>query len=203
MNFIGVLSAKNLTSQILILKMFVRPIQYRDPKYFCVCVLCLCPNVHVHAHVARHCSGTGGDVSWFDALSTAHIYQGTIGDQHLILEQEKGWATEQPLNLPYHLMFTQFLPPQPHVTTQPMSALGNPRPGSSHMVLKSGWRVSDGFFILKPFQAVSAGWWQMLAHIPHFTWAFMFAEGIAPMGKKAIFHWKTGQGASSESKHLE
>lgn len=43
----------------------------------------------------------------------------------------------------------------------------------------------------------------MLIHMPHFTWALMFAEGIALMGKKAIFNWKTGQGASSESKHLE
>lgn len=59
-------------------------------------------------------------------------------------------------------------------------------------------------FILKPSHAVSAGWWQTLVHKPHFTWAFTYAKGIAPMGKKkAIFCWKIGQGASSESKHIE
>lgn len=39
-------------------------------------------------------------------------------------------------------------------------------------------------FILKPSHAVSAGWWQTLVHKPHFTWAFTYAKGIAPMGKK-------------------
>lgn len=44
----------------------------------------------------------------------------------------------------------------------------------------------------------------MLVHEPHFTWAFTYAEGITPMGKKkAIFHWKIGQAASWESKHIE
>ena len=39
-------------------------------------------------------------------------------------------------------------------------------------------------FILKPSHAVSAGWQQMLVHKPHFTWAFTYAKGITPMGKK-------------------
>lgn len=65
-----------------------------------------------------------------------------------------------------------------------------------HRILTQCSKAAEGslmvFFIHKTSHAVSAGWWQTLVHRPHFTWAFMFAEGVTPMGKKAIFHWKTG-----------
>lgn len=58
-------------------------------------------------------------------------------------------------------------------------------------------------FALKPSHAVSAGWWQMW-YISHVSLgrSLMLRE-LLSWEKKAIFHWKTGQGASSESKHIE
>lgn len=55
-------------------------------------------------------------------------------------------------------------------------------------ILMWPWEWAMGSLLVsfspKPTPPVSAGWWQMLVHEPHFTWAFTYAEGITPMGKK-------------------
>lgn len=89
-----------------------------------------------------------------------------------------------------HCVVTGFTPP-PNIHTVPPTAASCHH--ADHVTQCQGiltWcsKMAEGSlmvsFILKPSQAVSAGWWQMLVHTPHFTWAFMFAEGITPMGKR-------------------
>lgn len=131
------------------------------------------------------------------------------GDQDPSLEQEKGRDAElspdspttySPQRAPHYSL----VPSGSAVHTAGTQVTESPAPGNSHVVVKSGCGVSAGFLHPETIHTVSAGWWQTLVHKPHFTWAFTYAEGITPMGKKrAIFHWKIGQEASWESKHIE
>lgn len=162
--------------------------------------------MHVHVHVVCQYSGRWNDVHRFDELSIARL-------PHISSRDHRRSASRPGAGERLRHWIVTECTPSPHIhssshySLMPPCCPCQPWVTQCHGILTQCSKVAEGslmvFFILKPSHAVSAGWWQTLVHMPHFTWAFMFTEETTPMGKKAIFHWKTGQGASSESKPLE